>query len=83
MAVFLLLKGGEFIMKANLVDREQKPKPQADSHYASNRTGELMFQINYFREQRGLGPLTDTTPAYRGDCLKPRTFAQSETVFEA
>lgn len=47
------------------MSKERQQPKKADSHFASNRTQELMHQIALFREARGLTPIMEPVPYRR------------------
>lgn len=53
--------------------KEGQTRKAVDSHFASNRTQELMYQIQLFRDRQELSPLKGDEQLYRKECLKPMT----------
>lgn len=61
---------------------QRRAAPPVDTHFASNRTQELMFQIDNFRHLRGLPPLAESETVFRADGTKPRTLDQVPSAMD-
>lgn len=52
-------------------EQEKRQCPQADTHFASDKTADTMYELSLFRERIGLTPVPDRPEPYRRPELRP------------